>query len=150
MTDYTKKYIKYKSRYLNNKDKEMDKYESGNVLDYFYNDKSSKNYNGHAMILVKSDTCQYCISFKEAWNTISNNRLNTCKFISYDINRDSKKIDKLGYDIVGVPELVMVALKNGEPVPASHEVYNGDRTSLSIDAFLENFFKKKVIDDSND
>ena len=85
---------------------------------------------------------KYCISFKEAWNTISNNRLKTCKFISYDVSSDSKKINKLGYDILGVPELVMVSLKNGEPVANSQEVYNGDRTTDSINSFLAEFFKK--------
>ena len=44
MTDYTKKYLKYKSRYLKNKDEYNGKYdENGGILDYFFNDTEHLN-----------------------------------------------------------------------------------------------------------
>ena len=136
MVDYTNKYLKYKNRYL------KDKKEGRSVLDYFFSDNNISNHSGYAMVLVKSDSCGHCINFKDAWNTISRNRENTCKFISYDVSKDMDKIDKLGRNIVGVPEIMMISLENGNPVKNSHEVYEGNRKSSSLDSFIADFFSK--------
>ena len=136
MVDYTDKYLKYKNRYL------MDKKQGKSILDYFFSDNNTRNHTGPAMVLVKSDSCGHCIEFKDAWNTIARNRDNTCKFISYDINKDMHKIDKLGHDIVGVPEIMMISLDNGTPIKNSQQVYNGSREPPSLNSFITDFFDK--------
>ena len=111
--DFKTKYLMYKAKYLNLKNKVIkvdQKGGSDGVID---------------VILFKGEHCGYCKKFLPTWNAlqkslVSNKRYN---FITYDNELNKEMFEK--YDINGVPTIY---LKQGDTT----RLYDGERDLDSL------------------
>ncbi len=116
--DYTKKYLKYKAKYL--------------ALQKKYNNK--KNMKGGSdkvdIILFKADWCGHCTNFKPTWDKVKEIYNKKFNFIVYDADKQKDKFEE--YKVDAFPT---VLVKNGSNIIP----YNGERSIEEISNFLNNF-----------
>jgi len=118
INDYTKKYLKYKAKYLSLK-------------------KLEKNFNmkgggqdKKTLALFKAEWCGHCIGFKKTWNELKNENKNNINFVTYDSELNKNEISK--YKIEGFPTLVL--LTNDKAIE-----YVGPRNKEAIEEFIKQY-----------
>ena len=100
MKDYNNKYIKYKLKYNNLKNKlnfNLNGGDSTSLMILPQQDKTHNNLNIN-IILYKANWCTHCINFVNVWEELQNIFNNKINFITYeDTNTEHKKfINKAG------------------------------------------------------
>ena len=122
-----KKYLKYKKKYLELKQKNNLLQNGGSELDFF-NEKNLNKKNPQ-FILFKANWCGHCQNFKDTWNALSNKFKNKINFIMYDSEINKNEIKQWG--INSFPSLI---LKNGNQALE----YNNNRDLDSLINFINN------------
>ena len=115
MTDYNKKYLKYKAKYFQLKKQENK---------FIMNGGSNK-----ILYLFKADWCPHCTVFKPTWEKLKDKLETKVKFVVYDADKDGPTITKFG--VSGFPTLI---LKDGDK---SIE-YVGPKDQKSVEDFIIN------------
>ena len=113
--DYTKYYLKYKSKYLKLKLK--------------LNNINQLGGGGKKEIyLFKADWCPHCVSFKKTWENLESKMKNKYTFVTYDADKDKQLIQKWGVE--GFPTII-------KKVGNTMVEYVGPRTEESVITFIE-------------
>ena len=113
------KYLKYKSKYLLNKNKLM----TGG------GEENSSNNN---LLLFKADWCGHCKNFLPVWNKISNDSTLNVNFKIFD--SENNKSDMKKYNIQGFPTLLFQVNNNIIE-------YSGSKDEQSIRDFILSYNK---------
>jgi thiol-disulfide isomerase/thioredoxin len=118
------KYQKYKIKYLNLKNSQLDQ-TGGNITKSPVEEKPEKP----EMYLFKSDSCHYCKSFMGNWNLLVNDpKLNKhINFTMLDATNDKNEIKK--WEITGYPTLI---LRKGDKTIE----YQNERSVSELTKFL--------------
>ena len=117
LNDYTKKYLKYKAKYLSLK-----------KLEQKLNMKGG-NEEKKTLALFKAEWCGHCIGFKETWNKLKDENKNI-NFVTYDAEKNKNEIKK--YKIEGFPTLVL--LTDDKAIE-----YVGPRNKDAIEEFVKQY-----------
>jgi thioredoxin 1 len=117
LTDYNKKYLKYKDKYL-----KLKKLEQNIIM------KGGAPVN-KTLTLFKAEWCGHCKSFKKTWNELKNDNSNI-KFVSYDSEGNKSEIEK--YGIQGFPTLILL-------VGDKSIEYVGPRNKEAIEEFIKQY-----------
>jgi thiol-disulfide isomerase/thioredoxin len=118
LTDYNKKYLKYKDKYL-----KLKKLEQNIIM------KGGAPVN-KTLTLFKAEWCGHCKSFKKTWNELKNENKNNINFVTYDSELNKNEISK--YKIEGFPTLVL--LTNDKAIE-----YVGPRNKEAIEEFIKQY-----------
>jgi protein disulfide-isomerase len=122
------KYLKYKIKYYQLKKKINIQNGGGNDENNYFNQKEV-NENKPSIYLFKASWCGHCKNFRETWNALADKFNDKINFISYDSDKDQKKIKE--WRVNGFPTLIF---RKGT---AATE-YNGDRDINSLINFIKN------------
>jgi len=114
MDIYYQKYQKYKIKYLNAKKINQTGGSSNKAIDLYF---------------FKADWCGHCKNFRETWNALADKFNDKINFISYDSDKDQKKIKE--WRVEGFPTLIY---RKGTTATE----YNGDRDINSLINFIKN------------
>jgi thiol-disulfide isomerase/thioredoxin len=113
--NYSEKYLKYKTKYL-----ELKKLLTNDVQTGGANDKN--------LILFKAEWCGHCKNFLPEWNELQKSDLkNKVNFITYDSDKNSNEIKQ--WKIDGYPTMYLQQGKNAIE-------YQGNRTKEEITKFI--------------
>jgi thiol-disulfide isomerase/thioredoxin len=112
--DYKDKYLKYKSKYVNLKNRLT---------------QSGGSDNKSTIYLFKAEWCGHCKNFKSTWDALKNKYANQYNFITYDADKNSKEIKQ--WNIEGFPTIFK---QTGNKAVE----YVGSRDVDSMVNFLEN------------
>ena len=115
LNDYTKKYLKYKAKYLSLK-----------KLEQKLNMKGGGN---KTLALFKAEWCGHCIGFKDTWNKLKDENKNI-NFVTYDSEINKEEIKK--YKIEGFPSLILLSDKKAIE-------YVGPRNKEAIEEFINQY-----------
>tara|TARA_B100001093_G_C26719230_1_gene967064 strand:- start:383 stop:742 length:360 start_codon:yes stop_codon:yes gene_type:complete len=118
---YHSKYLKYKKKYLDLKNK-MDQSGGANI-----ENKSNKA----TMYLFKADWCPHCKKFLPLWKELSK-KYNNIDYKTMDSEKNKKQIQQ--WEISGYPTIIL-------KVDNKAIEYNGPRTLENISEFIENITK---------
>jgi len=113
MEDYSQKYLKYKAKYINLKNKSRKSMSGGGNIN---------------VILFKADWCGHCKSFKPTWEAVSKHYKEKYNFITYDADKNLDKLKE--YKVDSFPTILLK--KDSDLIP-----YNGDRSFEDFNSFLE-------------
>ena len=118
MVDYTQKYLKYKTKYL----------ELKKILD------QKKQFGGNnkpELILVKAEWCSHCKNFKNTWANLQKTPelLKKVNFITLDADVNSNEVKQL--KVSGYPTIL---IKKGN----QYTEYNESREFNNIKKYIEN------------
>jgi hypothetical protein len=122
------KYLKYKIKYYQLKQK-INKQNGGGINEDNYFNQKEVSENKPSIYLFKASWCGHCINFKETWNALADKFNDKINFISYDSAKDSKKMKE--WRVEGFPTLIF---RKG----SSATEYNGDRDINSLIEFIKN------------
>jgi thiol-disulfide isomerase/thioredoxin len=117
LTDYNKKYLKYKDKYLKLKKLEQNITMKGGGTE------------NKTLTLFKADWCGHCKSFKKTWNELKNNN-DKINFVTYDSETNKSEIQK--YGIQGFPTLILL-------VGDKSIEYVGPRNKEAIEEFINQY-----------
>jgi thioredoxin 1 len=117
LTDYNKKYLKYKDKYL-----KLKKLEQNIIM------KGGGSVD-KTLTLFKAEWCGHCKSFKETWNKLKKDNDNV-KFVTYDSEVNKNEIKK--YGIQGFPTLILL-------VDDKSIEYVGPRNKEAIEEFINQY-----------
>ena len=107
------KYLKYKAKYMNLKQKVQ----------------TGGSMNKNDIMLFKMNNCGYCTQFMPVWQHLIKEFSNKYNFITYDSTKDINKVNE--YNVNGFPTLIK---KNGNTLTQ----YDGDRDYESVKYFIMN------------
>ena len=119
LKDYTKKYLKYKEKYLKLKKMEEDT-----------DKKTMVGGSKKTLALFKAEWCGHCKAFKNTWDNLKDNLESEVKFVTYDSEVNKEEIKK--FQIKGYPTLIL--LSNNKAIE-----YVGPRDQNSIKEFIEQY-----------
>ncbi len=122
--DYTKKYLKYKEKYLKLKKLEEEMNKKSLVM------TGGGNKDKKTLALFKAEWCGHCKAFKSTWEELKNEMENKVKFVTYDSEANKNEIQK--FQIQGFPTLIL--LSGNKAVE-----YVGPRDSSSIKEFINQY-----------
>lgn len=114
--DFYKKYLKYKSKYLNLNNLKNQINQSGGAS------------NKTTIYLFKAEWCPHCVSFKKTWKDLQEKYKTKYDFVTYDSDKDKDIIEK--WNISGFPTIMK---KEGNNV----KEYVGPRDEESVKTFIE-------------
>jgi thioredoxin-like negative regulator of GroEL len=113
MQTYYEKYLKYKAKYLNLRNSNL----------------QTGGSNSKATIyLFKAEWCGHCKGFKPTWEKIQNDLKGKYDFITIDSDKDKEQISQWG--IKGFPTII-------KKVNDKAEEFVGPRDELSVKEFIE-------------
>jgi thiol-disulfide isomerase/thioredoxin len=118
-SEYRKKYLKYKGKYLKLKSIEKKIIMNGGGKDA-----------GNTINLFKAEWCGHCKAFKPTWEKLMNELGNKIKFITFDSETDAKMITE--YKIEGFPTIIMIV--NNKAIE-----YVGPRDEQSLRDFINQY-----------
>lgn len=118
--DFYKKYLKYKSKYLNLVNTKNQKIQMGGA--------KASNDDKTTIYLFKAEWCPHCVSFKKTWKDLQEIYKNKYNFVTYDSDKDKVIIEK--WKISGFPTIMK---KQGNNV----KEYVGPRDEESVKTFIE-------------
>ena len=118
LNDYSKKYLKYKEKYLKLKKIEQNISMKGGGVDK------------KTLALFKAEWCGHCIGFKKTWNELKKENDSKVNFVTYDSELNKEEISK--YKIEGFPTLILLA--NDKAVE-----YVGPRNKEAIKEFINQY-----------
>ena len=116
MSNYTEKYLKYKTKYVN--------------LKKIINLKGGSEEK-NTIFLIKADWCGHCKQFKSTWEKLNNNN-NNVKFVTLDGDKDQNKIKQNNFNVLGYPTILF---KSKNKVIE----YNGNRDYDSVHEFIKQY-----------
>lgn len=116
--DYQEKYLKYKSKYFDLKQKmqQIDMKGGASVE------------NTAEIYLFKADWCPHCRAFKSTWDKLSSDLKSKYKFITVDADKDEDLIKK--WNVQGFPTIIKKSGKNAVE-------YVGPRDEQSVKEFIQ-------------
>jgi thiol-disulfide isomerase/thioredoxin len=127
--DYTKKYLKYKKKYMEFKIM-IDNLNKNEMIMNGGGNKDNE-LTGKTLALFKAEWCGHCNNFKSTWNELKNNDANkNINFVTYDSEKNKNEIKN--YNIQGFPTLVLLT---GEKAIE----YVGPRDKNSITEFINQY-----------
>jgi thiol-disulfide isomerase/thioredoxin len=130
LSEYDKKYLKYKNKYLKLKasleKKSCLKCQSGQCHKHTMLGGSNKK----ELFLFKADWCPHCQNFAKTWSDLKSELSNNIKFVTYDSEKNANKIK--AFKVSGFPTLI---LKSGNKAIE----YVGPRDMPSIKNFLNKY-----------
>ena len=112
--DYQKKYLKYKSKYL-----ELQKIANQR--------KMTGGSDKTEIYLFKAEWCPHCTAFKPVWNKLQSALKNKYTFITLDADTDKKKIEE--WKINGFPTIIKRVGNNAVE-------YSGPRDEVNVMNFI--------------
>lgn len=118
MVDYTEKYLKYKTKYLELKKKIDQKKQFG-------------GNNKPELILVKAEWCGHCKNFKDTWSNLQKipQLLKKVNFTTLDADLNSNEVGRL--KVSGYPTIL---IKKGD----QYTEYTESRNFENIKNYIEN------------
>lgn len=124
--DYTKKYLKYKEKYLELKKMEEQLKKKTMVMSGGANNNDDKK----TLALFKAEWCGHCKAFKSTWNKLKEEMKSKVSFVSYDSENNKSEISK--FQIQGFPTLILL-------VGDKAIEYVGPRDEASIKEFINQY-----------
>lgn len=115
--DYTKKYLKYKAKYIELKSKLQISNMSGGG-------------NKPTIYLFKADWCPHCTKFIPIWEMLKKNLAHKINFVTYDSEKHAEEIKN--YKISGFPTIILIV--NNKAVE-----YEGPRDENSVNDFINQY-----------
>ena len=117
LTNYNKKYLKYKDKYLKLKKLEQNIIMKGGGVEQ------------KTLTLFKAEWCSHCIGFQKTWDQLKNDN-DKINFVTYDSDKNKKEIKK--YGIQGFPTLILL-------VDDKSIEYVGPRNKEAIEEFINQY-----------
>lgn len=116
-----------------------------------------KNLKENTIILIHSNTCGHCISFKPEWDKFkklkfhydTNKKLNIIQIESealIELNKNHKNIYKKIVPSNGLVYFPMIIILNNNDSKTKKYLYESERKVSSIKKFINEKFKKSYID----
>ena len=127
--DYTKKYLKYKKKYLESKN--MIENINKNTMIMTGGSNKQNEQTKKTLALFKAEWCGHCNNFKSTWDGLKNNEMHkNVNFVTYDSEKNKNEIKN--YQIQGFPTLILLT---GEKAIE----YVGPRDANSIGEFINQY-----------